>query len=98
MDSVITKLKELQETLEKAIALPSPKGPKLPGLPKIDALDMPKQPSLVPDSKKNPVKVAQQIEDPDKKAQALNMAKEKLKLAKNGQWSLEKVFPTPPSP
>jgi hypothetical protein len=98
MDKLELKLVEIMETLEKALAMPSPKGPKLPGMPKIDAPQLPKQPSLVPGSKKDPVKVAQQVEDPDQKAQALNMAKEKLKLAKNGQWSLEKQFPVPIQP
>lgn len=88
MDKLESKLKQLKEVLEKAIAMPSPKGPKIPGMPNIDAPAMPKQPSLVPDSKKDPVKQAQQIEDPDKKAHALNMAKEKLVVKSNGQWSL----------
>jgi hypothetical protein len=89
MDNAITKLLELKEALEKAVTLPSPKMPKMPAAPKVEgAPTIPKQPSLTPDSQKNPVKQAQQVEDPEAKAQALNMAKEKLKLSKNGQWSL----------
>jgi hypothetical protein len=68
--------------------MPSPKMPKIPGPPKVDALAAPKQPDLTPASQKDPTKVAQQMEDPDAKANALKMAKQKLTLAKNGQWSL----------
>lgn len=98
MEKVKLKLLELKEVLEKAVAMPSIKGPKLPKAPSVDIPGAPKQPNLTPNSQKNPVKVAQQIENPDAKAQALDMAKEKLKLAKNGQWSLEKQFPVPNSP
>jgi hypothetical protein len=89
MEQAISKLLELKEALEKAITPPSPKMPKPPAPPKVEGVPaMPKQPSLTPSSQKNPIKQAQQVEDPDAKAQALNMAKEKLKLSKNGQWSL----------
>jgi hypothetical protein len=88
MDKATSKLLELREALEKAITLPSPKMPKIPGPPKVDAPAAPKQPNLTPTSKKDPTKVAQQMEDPDAKANALKMAKQKLTLAKNGQWSL----------
>jgi hypothetical protein len=89
MDKTIQKLLELREILEKATALLSPKMPKIPGPPKVDALSAPKQPDLTPTSKKDPTKVAQQMEDPDAKTNALKMAKQKLILAKNGQWSLD---------
>lgn len=98
MDNLYKKLVELKEFLEKANVMASPKAPRMPSIPKIDQPAMPKQPDLTPSSKKNPVNVAQQIEDPSAKAQALKMAKEKIKLAKNGQWSLEKVFPVSPAP
>ena len=89
MDKAILKLIELKEALEKAIALPSPKTPKMPSAPKLDgAPKIPKQPDLTPVSQKDPTKQAQQVQDPATKAQALDMAKEKLKLSKNGQWSL----------
>ena len=82
MDKAIQKLIELREALEKAAKLPSTKSPKLPTSPVIDAPTAPKQPDLTPPSKKDPTKVAQQLQDPNLKASA-------LKLAKNGQWSLE---------
>jgi hypothetical protein len=88
MDKTVQKLLELREVLEKAVKMPSPKMPKIPGPPKVDALAAPKQPDLTPASQKDPTKVAQQMEDPDAKANALKMAKQKLTLAKNGQWSL----------
>jgi len=88
MEKVKLKLLELKDVLEKAITMPSIKGPKLPKLPAIGTPETPKQPGLTPSSQKNPVKVAQQIEDPSTKSQALDMAKEKLKLSKSGQWSL----------
>lgn len=82
MDKTVQKLLELREALEKAAKLPSLKTPKNPALPKIDAPTAPKAPDLTPPSKKDPTKVAQQLQDPNLKASA-------LKLAKNGQWSLE---------
>lgn len=45
-----------------------------------------------PSSKKNPVKVAEQIKNPDLKPQLMDAAKqmkESLKIAKNGQWSFK---------
>lgn len=89
MDKITQKLLELREVLEKAIKLPSLSTPKMPSAPKVEGTPViPKQPDLTPGSQKNPVKQAQQVEDPDAKAQALDVAKEKLKLSKNGQWSL----------
>lgn len=100
MDKLETKLRLLKETLEKAIALPSPKGPKVPTAPSVGNLskDPTKMPSLAPNSKKNPVKQAEQVEDPHAKAQELYNAKEKLKLSKNGQWSLDKTISIPTAP
>jgi len=82
MDKVEKKLLELKEALEKAIVLPSIKAPKTPSAPEISATPQPKAPDLTPGSKKDPIKVAQQIKDPDLKISA-------IKLAKNGQWSLD---------
>jgi len=91
MSEAKSKLLELKEALEKAIkmpstapVLPSLKPPKIPTAPKIDTATTPKQPSLAPSSKKDPIKVAQQLQDPHLKASA-------LKIAKNGQWSLENL-------
>jgi len=89
MDHIVKNLLAIKEILEKGTFMPSPKGPKLPKLPEIPSPNNQKTSPLVPGSKKNPVKVAQQIEDPGKKIQAMNTAKETLKLSKNGQWSLD---------
>ena len=82
---------DLRNLLEKAVKLPSIKPPKAPSVPNSQPADLqtPSPVSTAPSSKKDPMKVAQQIQDPDAKTQALNSAKEKLKLAKNGQWSIE---------
>lgn len=96
MDKAISKLLELREVLEKAIkissktpVLPTPSTPKMPVAPTATAAaTVPKQPDLTPTSKKNPLNQAQQIKDPETKDQAMSEAKAKLKLSKNGQWSL----------
>ena len=89
MEKLQTTLSALKEALEKAITMPSPKGPKAPTADPAIAIEAPKEPSLTPGSKKDPMKQAQQMEDPDKKAQALKGAKSKMVvIAKNGQWSL----------
>ena len=98
MDNRISKLLELTEALEKAIklssttpTLPSLSSPKAPVAAKAPiAAATIKQPDLAPTSKKNPLNQVQQIKQPDMKDQAIQSAKEKLTLAKNGQWSLEK--------
>jgi len=99
MDNRISKLLELTEALEKAIklssttpTLPSLSSPKAPVAAKAPiAAATIKQPDLAPTSKKNPLNQAQQIKQPDMKDQAIQSAKEKLTLAKNGQWSLDKA-------
>lgn len=91
MDNLISKLTELKKALKNAAVLPSPKLPKIPTAPKIDSPNnVPKQPTLAPTSQKDPMKQAQQVQDPSTKIQAVKMAKEKIKLSKNGQWELEK--------
>jgi hypothetical protein len=90
MDNLISKLTELKKALKNATVLPSPKPPKIPTAPKIDSPNnIPKQPTLTPTSQKDPMKQAQQVQDPSTKIQAVKMAKEKIKLSKNGQWELE---------
>jgi hypothetical protein len=91
MNDLISKLTELNKALKTANALPSPKLPKAPIAPKIDSPNnVPKQPTLTPTSQKDPMKQAQQVQDPSTKIQAVKMAKEKVKLSKNGQWELQK--------
>lgn len=67
-----------------------------PKLPKVRTPQAAKNTGISPDSKKDPVKVAEQIRNPDEKPLAMDAAKikrETLKLSKNGQWSLEKKAP-----
>jgi len=88
MSDTLHKLDGILETLEKAVAMPSIKPPKPPSVNTAPKIDAPKAPSLTPSSKKNPVNVAQQTQEPGMKDAAMAAAKEKLTLAKNGQWAL----------
>ena len=91
MSDTLHKLDGILETLEKAVAMPSIKPPKPPSVNTAPKIDAPKAPSLTPSSKKNPVNVAQQTQEPGMKDAAMAAAKEKLTLAKNGQWALDKA-------
>jgi len=85
------KLDELSSLLKQFKA--SIKMPKMQGVKPIK-MDAAKLPGLPQASKKDPVKVAQQIENADIKPIAIKAAKNKkesLKIAKSGQWSLEKA-------
>ena len=89
------KLDELQSLLKQFKA--SIKMPKMAGIkPANNAV--PKLPGLPAASKKDPVKVAQQIENADVKPIAVKAAKQKkesLAISKSGQWQLDKtVDPT----
>ena len=80
MDSFFKNIDELSTLLKQfnaSIKMPKlgadmPKPPKAPG-PKMT-------PGMAPTSKKDPVKVANQLKNPD--------LKPSIKIAKNGQWSL----------
>ena len=85
MDKLEKKIGQLKSTLSefkptiKMPSVPKPTNatPKLPGNPSA--------------SKKDPIKMAEQIKNPDLKPQAMDQAKEmkeSLKVSKNGQWSL----------
>lgn len=79
MEKLEQKLSELRDLI-KANLLPSPNPPQAPAAP-----------TVAPTSKKNPLKVAQQIQIKPIKAVAVKAAKETLKVAKNGQWNLNKA-------
>lgn len=88
MEALEKKLNDIKEQLEKALnILPSPKAPQAPTTP-----------NMTPSTKKNPVKVAQQLKDPSSKKIAVKQAKEVVKVGQGGQWKLDKVFPVPGSP
>lgn len=79
METLEKKLLEIQELI-KALGslLPSPTKPKAP-----------KAPTVAPTTKKNPLKVAQQIKEPSIKKLAVSTAKEMIKFDDNGQWKIE---------
>jgi hypothetical protein len=76
MEMLATKIKELSDLL-KASLMPSLRVPSM-APPK-----MPKMPSMAPPSTKNPVKVAQQVKDPNAKNFAMKQATSQVKAAKN---------------
>lgn len=86
MDKLEKKLNRLSGALkdvQASIKMPKTSTPKPP--------EQPKMPGAAPKSKKDPVKMAEQIKNPDLKPQAMDAAKEtkeSLKISKNGQWSL----------
>ena len=97
MEKIEQKLEEIRDLL-KANAMPSPNPPmkikEIKPLTPVSQLKttapvQPAAPTLAPTSKKNPLKVAQQIQDKPIKQEAVKQAKETLKVAKNGQWSLK---------
>jgi hypothetical protein len=62
----------------------------LPKLPKpVSPITTPKQPTTAPVTTKNPVKVAQQIQDPSTKQDAVKQAKTLLKYNSFGQWAID---------
>jgi GNAT superfamily N-acetyltransferase len=93
MDELIKKVEELLKSLlsvktgaNKALMVPAIKPPSL----KVSKLSI-KQPSKIPSalpppSKKDPIKVAEQLKNPH--AGKVNV--EVLKVESNGQWSLDK--------
>jgi len=90
MEDLIKKIKALSASVKSL--LPSPKSPTKP-TSTAAAPGVPKPPSPKgPKSTKDPVKVAEQLSDPDTKKQAVKVAsknREKLNISKDGQWSLK---------
>jgi hypothetical protein len=58
---------------------PPPLAPKVPAVPKL--------PGVAPVSSKDPKKMAEQLKNPTERKAKIEM----LKVASNGQWTLEKV-------
>ena len=91
MEAINKSLTKISELLAKInLQLKAPSLPKPPSIPKM--------PGVAPTSKKNPIKVAEQKQDnPQVKADLAQVKmkeagkwQEKLKMSKNGQWSLTK--------
>jgi len=77
MEKLEQNLTQLKDLLKALTGLPTPSQPEAP-----------KVPTLAPSSKKNPLKVAQQVQDKPVKKLAVKAAKNVLKIHKNGQWEL----------
>jgi hypothetical protein len=97
MENLEAKLDELEELLKSnlipslmpKIKTPNANGrPKGPGMPR-NSFKAPKTPGINPSSSKNPVKIAEQITNPDLKEDRIKQAKEGLSLNSRGQWSLK---------
>ena len=102
MNNMYEKLEEL-EHLIKGIMSPSLSSPNIapaikqtaptgrpngPGMPKM-GIKAPKVGTGISNvSKKNPVKIAEQINNPDTKKESIKSAKEGLSFNSRGQWSL----------
>jgi len=86
--------KKLEELLKAAKAQARPMHPALPKIPEIKPIAAPsasvgsskpaKMPGINPGSKKDPVKVAQQLKQGKTQKKVMPL----LKVDKNGQWSL----------
>jgi hypothetical protein len=94
METLLKKLDELEDLI-KADGLPMPKikTPNANGRPKGTSapkasFSTPKTPGINPASKKDPVKVAQQLSNPELKDERIKQAKEALSLNSRGQWRL----------
>ena len=89
MENIEQKLEEIEELIKNmggAMGLPVPKLPKPPTLP---TAPKPIQASAGAVNQKNPVKVAQQIQDPVAQKVGVKNAKSFVKFDNNGQWKLE---------
>lgn len=86
MEKLEQQLIEIQELIKNmgGMQLPLPKIPK-----PVAPIGQPKMPSAAPAAQKNPVNVAQQIQDQSSKKIAVKQAKSLVKYDKNGQWKLE---------
>ena len=90
---MLNKLEELLKILrtQTASLLPSIKMPKPKSLSNGPSRLAPKLPGLPAANKKNPIKSAQQTQNPDIKDIKMKEAQEHLKINKStGQWSLNK--------
>lgn len=76
MESFIKKLNDIKDLL-KASLMPSLR------MPSIEPPKPPKAPSLAAKSKKNPIKVAQQVKTPDAKDFAMGQATQQVKATTN---------------
>lgn len=55
------------------------------------AFKAPKSPGIKPPSQKNPVKVAEQLTNPEAKKESIAQAKEGIAFSTRGQWQIKKI-------
>jgi len=80
-------IKNLKSSVQSSAVLPSIKQPKLQGIK--TPTSQTQIPNVAPQSKKNPVKQAEQIKNKDIKDMKMREAREALNINKSGQWSIE---------
>ena len=88
MEELIKKIKALTASVKGLKA-----SPKAPTTPKVDIkVDQPTAPIQGQESKKDAVKVSEQLADPKARQKAVKVAtknRKKLNISKDGQWSLK---------
>ncbi len=92
MEELVKKIEHIVDVMKAmmaAIKQPtvSTNSIRMPKTPKM-GMTKPKT-GLAPDSKKDPVKVAEQISNPDIKKPAVAAAKESVSYSPKGQWSIK---------
>lgn len=82
LDNLLTLMKQFNASIK----MPKPPGIKKPSVPKA--------PGVAPKMQKDPIKMAEQLKNPDTKDMIMDQAKqikEALKVTKSGQWSIEEL-------
>ncbi len=103
MEKLWKKLKKIEELVKEMQTKGIVASPKTPSLPKpsLPSTDTKPPPVKGPSSEKDPVKVAEQITNPDFKDRTIKEAKKlntKLTVTSSGQWNMKKVdVPVPQS-
>ncbi len=88
MEELIKAIKALSASVKRLKM-----SPKAPTAPKVDiGIDKPRPPVQGQESKKDAVKVSEQLANPKAKEAAVKVAtknRKKLNISKDGQWSLK---------
>lgn len=92
MEKLLQKLNKIKELTKSLEIPPSPKPPKPPTPDGPESVKKPEAPKAgAATSKKDPRKMAEQLQNPDIKDQAMKEAKklkEGVSFSKSGQWKL----------
>ena len=81
LNKKLDRLSDLLKQFNASIKTPKVGGIKPPSIPKV--------PGVAPKTQKDPVKIAEQITNPDIKDQVMDQAKtikEAMRISKSGQW------------